>query len=305
MTVELPELDLAAWEPTKDTIHMYSQILGKIRLGAMPHRNHWWNATLAISPRGLATRRMHLDGVDFDLELDLLGHAVTARCHTGATGSFELRDGLSVAEFYRQLMALLDDLGVHPKIDARPFGVPNKIPFAEDGEHASYDAAAVERFFAALRWISLIFEEFAGSFTGKASPVHLFWHSFDLATARFSGRRAPERPGADHVTAEAYSHELISFGWWAGDQRTPFPAFYSYTAPEPDGLADHRLEPEGAKWQGEPGNHMAILTYDECRHSADPRRTLLEFLQSAYLAGATSAGWDIADLVASKGPGTG
>src|SRR5215210_2862241 len=292
-----PGLPFDAWRDTKDTLHLYAQILGKVRLAATARRNHWWNVTLYVSVRGFTTGPLHLDGIDFDLELDVVEPALVGRNHKGAVVRLDLRDGLAVAEFWHGAHRLLGELGVAPRLDPYPFGVPMKVPFSQDTEHRAYDPTAVHRFWTVLRWNQAVFGEFAGWFCGKTSPVHLFWHSLDLAVARFSGRRAPARPDADPVTAEAYSHELISFGFWAGDSATPFPAYYSYTAPEPPGLADCVLKPGTAAWQPVSGDsHLAILPYEDVRSAAEPWTTLLEFLQSAYEAGATSAGWDVAEL---------
>ena len=185
----------------------------------MPMRNHWWNATLYPSARGLTTRRMPVDAHNLEIELDLVEHRLWART-TESDASFELHDGLSVADFLQRLGDMLDGLGVRVDIRAEPFGVPMTTPFAADHDHASYDTDAVERFLRVLQWSADVLEEFAGWYCGKASPVQVFWHGFDLATSRFSGKRAPVRPGADAVTAEAYSHEIISFGFWAGDRPT-------------------------------------------------------------------------------------
>jgi hypothetical protein len=291
---QLPPLPLEEWEATKDTLHLWAQIIGKTRLATMPMRNHWWNVTLYPSARGLTTRRMPVDARNLELELDLVDHRLSART-TESHASFELHDGLSVAAFHRQLAELLDAVGVRADIRAEPFGVPTTTPFPADHEHASYDTDAVGRFLGVLQWSADVLEEFAGWYCGKASPVHLFWHGFDLATSRFSGTRAPQRPGVDAVTAEAYSHEVISFGFWAGDRTTPFPAYYSYTAPEPAGLSQQVLRPRQAEWTTQANGSLAILAYDDVRAAADPEATLLEFLQSAYEAGASLAGWDIAD----------
>ncbi|HEV2761082.1 MAG TPA: DUF5996 family protein, partial [Acidimicrobiales bacterium] len=202
-------------------------------------------------------------------------------------------DGLTVAAFHEQYGALLDRLGVQADIRAEPFGVPMTTPFADDVDHASYDWDAAGRFLSVLQWSADVFDEFAGWFSGKTSPVHVFWHSFDLAFARFSGRRAPAMPGADPVTAEAYSHEVVAFGFWPGDRVNQFPAFYSYTSPEPPGLRDRPLRPAAAGWIEQRGGSLAVLPYDAVRGSSDPRAELLEFLQSAYEAGAALAGWDL------------
>ena len=291
-----PSLPLDEWRDTKDTLHLYAQVIGKVRLAATARRNHWWNVPLSVSPRGLTTGLLHLDDTDFDLELDVVEPGLVGRNHNGQVARLDLHEGLAVADFWDGVHRLLRDLGVAPRLDPHPFGVPMKTPFPDDTDHNAYDTSAVHRFWTVLRWNQQVFEEFAGWYCGKTSPVHLFWHSFDLALSRFSGRRAPVRPGADPVTAEAYSHEVISFGFWAGDAATPFPAYYSYTAPEPADLPEHALEPAAARWQPAGDSHLALLAYDEVRSAADPRTTLLGFLQSSYQAGATAAGWDVADL---------
>jgi hypothetical protein len=290
---QLPPLPLEEWESTKETLHLWAQIVGKTRLALMPMRNHWWNVTLYPSARGLTTRRMPVEAHNLEIELDLVDHRLQARTSQAEAG-FELHDGLAVADFLRQLHDALERLDVRADIRAEPFGVATTTPFAADREHARYDADAANRFLRVLQWSADGLEEFAGWYCGKASPVHVFWHSFDLATARFSGRRAPVA-GLDPVNAEAYSHEIISFGFWAGDEVRRFPAYYSYTSPEPAGLADKPLRPTGASWSPGPNSSLAVLPYDDVRTASNPRETLLEFLQSAFEAGASLAGWDLAD----------
>ena len=289
----LPPLPFKPWEPTKDTLHLWAQMVGKTRLALMPMRNHWWNVTLYPSARGLTTRRMPAAAHNLELEIDLVEHRLSART-TDAEAGFELHDGLSVAEFHRGLTDALAGVGVRADIRAEPFGVATTTPFSADREHASYDPDAVSRFLRVLQWSADVLEEFAGWYCGKASPVHLFWHSFDLATSRFSGHRAPA-PATDPVNAEAYSHEIISFGFWAGDQNHPYPAYYSYTSPEPAGYTDQPLRPAAAQWSPQPNGALAILPYDDVRASDDPRSELLDFLQSAFEAGASLAGWDLLD----------
>jgi hypothetical protein len=293
-STRLPPLPLDEWESTKDTLHLWTQIIGKVRLALMPWRNHWWNVTLYPSARGLTTRRMPVDVHNLELELDLIDHRVRART-TESDAAFDLHDGLSVADFHQRLGQLLERLDVKVDIRAEPFGVPMTTPFAADRDHASYDTDAVSRFLPILQWSADVLEEFAGWYCGKSSPVHLFWHSFDLATSRFSGRRAEQRSLVDAVTAEAYSHEVISFGFWAGDSTNPFPAYYSYTAPEPVELPGQPLRPAAAAWTPQANGSLAILRYDDVRRAPDPKSALLEFLQSAYEAGASLAGWDLAD----------
>ena len=290
----LPPLPLDEWESTKDTLHLWTQIIGKTRLALIPWRNHWWNVTLYPSARGLTTRRMPVDVHNLELELDLIDHRVWART-TESDVAFALHDGLSVADFHQRLGEMLERLDVKVDIRAEPFGVPMTTPFAADRDHASYDTDAVTRFLRVLQWSADVLEEFAGWYCGKSSQVHLFWHSFDLATSRFSGRRAERRSVVDPVTAEAYSHEVISFGFWAGDRTNPFPAYYSYTAPEPVELPEQPLHPAAAVWAPQANGSLAILRYDDVRSAPDPKSALLEFLQSAYEAGASLAGWDLAD----------
>jgi hypothetical protein len=301
--VVLPELPLKEWEATKTTLHLWVQIVGKVRLAATPPQNHWWNAPLYVDTRGLTTRRLRSGDLDFDISFDFVAHELVVRTSRGEVDAFAVGEGLSVAGFYERLFTLLRGRGIEVRINAEPFGVPVTTPFAEDTEHDSYDREAVERYWAALRWIDWTLEEFAGWFCGKTSPVHLFWHGLDLAVTRFSGRWAPELPNADPVSREAYSHEVISFGFWLGDEKVRMPAFYSYTAPEPGDLAEQPLRPDSASWQQPYGSsHMALLPYDDVQAASDPRATLLEFFESAYNAGATTAGWDVDSLRASCAP---
>jgi len=225
------------------------------------------------------------------------------RTDDGQVKTLSLHGGLSVADFYDRLLALLRSIGVDPKLRAEPFGVPMTTPFPADHEHASYDADAVARWWRIVSWSDWVLEGFAGWFCGKTSPVHLFWHSFDLAVTRFSGRPAPPMPEADPVTQEAYDEELISFGFWAGDHQIPEPAYYSYTAPEPARLTDQPLQPDQASWIDAGSGHMALLPYEHVRTAAAPQDTVLRFLQSAYDAGATAAGWDADSMRSNWCPG--
>jgi Family of unknown function (DUF5996) len=292
----LPALPLDDWEATKVTLHLWVQIVGKVRMASTPPRNHWWHVPLYVDVRGLTTRRMHSpQGIAFQIDFDFVEHRLVVGTTRGAVESFELVDGLTVAAFDENLHATLRRLGIDVAIRESPFGVPATTPFPEDAEHASYDRGAVERFWRILDWTDAVFEEFAGWYCGKTSPVHLFWHSFDLALARFGGARAPALPDIDPVNHEAYSHELIAFGFWAGDLNVREPTYYSYTAPEPAGLREQSL-PGGARWTELGGNSLAMLPYEAVRTAHDPRAALLAFLESAYQAGATLAGWDRAEL---------
>jgi hypothetical protein len=298
-----PPLPYAAWEPTKQTLHRYIQIVGKVRMALTPPRNHWWHVTLYVGTRGLTTGPMPDGDRHVEIAFDLLDHRLVVTTSDGGLQALELRDRPACADVFHALFAALAELGVHPEIRPEPFDLGDSPPFAQDTVHAAYDADAVERFWRVLAATERVLTAFAGGFTGKASPVHLFWHSFDLAHARYSGRRAPVAPDADPVTAEAYSHEVIAFGFWPGDdRRTPFPAFYSYTAPEPPGLASHPLGPPAAAWQDTGAGSLAILPYEDVRTAADPAGVLLDFLEHAYRAGAASAGWDLEDLARPLAP---
>ena len=294
-----PEIPLEAWRPTKNTLHLYCQIVGKIRLAMHPRMNHWWHVPLYVTPRGLSTRTIPYTGGNFEIEFDFRDHRLVIRCSDGQVEDFALYDGLTVADFYKSTFANLKKLGMEPKIWAVPYEAPSTTRFPEDNENSSYDKEYVERFHRVLVTVDGILNEFRGRFYGKSTPVHMFWHSFDLALTRFSGRRAPVREGAGIVEREAYSHEVISFGFWFGDDKVPAPAFYSYTAPEPSGLADEPLSPASAKWADSNGAHLALLMYDDARLMVDPHGAVLQFLESAYQAGARLAKWDIDDLTQS------
>jgi hypothetical protein len=303
VTPALPPLPIADWEPTKTTLHLWVQIVGKIRMASTAPRNHWWHVPLYVDVRGLTTRRMHArDGLTFEIAFDFVDHRLVVSTSAGDVESFALVGGLSVADFDAQVHGLLARLGVDVAIRESPFGVPVTTPFPSDREHAAYDRDAVERFWRILDWSDSVLEEFAGWFCGKTSPVHLFWHGLDLAVTRFGGRRAPASQGADAVTQEAYSHKLISFGFWAGDQNVREPTFYSYTAPEPADLRRRPLRPDEAFWADQGAGSLARLPYEVVRTAPDPKAALLAFLESAYEAGADAAGWDRAELESSWCP---
>ena len=298
----LAALPYSAWKLTKQTLHLYAQIVGKVKLATTPPRNHWWNITLHLDVRGLTTRRLTLDGTSFDLSFDFLDHRLILRTDRGATSSFPLEDGLSVAAFDAKVHGLLREQGLDVQIQEHPFGMPVATPFPADEDDASYQREYVERFWRTLGWVDGVLDEFSGWFCGKQSPVHVFWHGLDLAYTRFSGRRAALGDDVDAVTREAYSHEVISFGFWPGDDSVPDSSFYSYTAPEPPGLREHGLYPADARWLQRPNGSLALLPYDVIRTAADPRSQLLAFLQSAYEAGAEAAGWNSDDLASSACP---
>jgi hypothetical protein len=299
---ELPDLSLARWEGTKDTLHLWAQIVGKVRMASTAPRNHWWHVTLYVDARGLTTRRMHAkNGVAFEIDFDFIDHRLVVATDRGDVESFELADRLSVADFDDTLHSTLAALEIDVPILEQPYQVPATTPFPEDREHASYDRDAVVRFWRVLEWTDEVLEEFAGWFCGKSSPVHLFWHGFDLAHTRF-GDRAPTRHDADRVNQEAYSHEAISFGFWPGDAHVREPTFYSYTAPEPPGLRQQPLHPREAIWTEQGSGSLALLPYDAVRTALDPKAALLTFLESGYRAGASLSGWDQAALASSWCP---
>jgi hypothetical protein len=292
-----PPMPLDAWRPTKNTLHLYLQIVGKIRLAMHPRINHWWHVPLYVSPRGLTTRSIPYDGGNFEIEFNFRDHQLEMRNSDGGFEDFALFDGLTVADFYSSVFSNLAKLGIEPHIWARPYEAPSTTPFAEDRENKSYDKKYIERFHHILVGVNDIFEVFRGRFIGKSTPVHLFWHSFDLALTRFSGRPAPPMPEANMVTREAYSHEVISFGFWFGDDKpnsVAAPAFYSYTAPKPNDLEKEPLQPENAFWT--PDGGMALLMYDDVRELSNTRDVILDFLESAYQAGGKSADWPLTDL---------
>jgi Family of unknown function (DUF5996) len=293
----LPDIPYAAWEPTKTTLHLYSQVVGKIALRSSALRNHWWNCTLKPTARGVRTDRLFASGTSFDIELNFVDHRAVVRAPARDDVGFPLRDGLSVAEFYRAIQDALAAFGIVVPIVGKPYGVPGlTTPFAEDREHRSYDSAAVRRWWDVIRWSSDVFERFASEFAGKQGPVQLFWHSFDLALGRYSGKRAGGPPKDDPVAREAYSHEVIAFGFWACDVNVQAPTYYTYTAPEPAELTAFGLRPDGAAWNAAGSGHMGTVPYDVIRSAGDPDGALLEFLHSAYEAGTRAAGWDVEAL---------
>jgi hypothetical protein len=272
---------------------MWTQVVGKIRLAQTPVVNHWWNVPLYLTARGLTTSAMSYKDRTFEIEFDFISHQLVIRTSDGATRSLTL-EPRTVADFYRETMALLTDLGIEVKIRTTPVEIPDPIPFEQDTEHASYDPVYANRFWRALVWSEKVFEEFRAGFLGKCSPVHFFWGSFDLAVTRFSGRRAPEREGADAVTREAYSHEVISHGFWPGSGNVPFPAYYAYAAPEPAGFQQAAVLPASAYYNKETGGY--VLPYDDVRRAASPEGALLDFMRTTYEAGANLGGWDRASL---------
>ncbi len=284
-----PPLPLQEWAPTCATLHMWTQIAGKVRLALSPRVNHWWEVPLYVSARGMTTSPIPYGERVFEIEFDFLDHNLRIRASDG-TAKFLSLYTRSVADFYREFMAALHAIDIDVKIWPMPVEIANPIPFPEDEQHASYDREYVSRFHRILLQADSVFKEFRSRFIGKASPVHFFWGSFDLAATRFSGRSAPEREGADAITREAYSHECSSVGFWPGSGDINGPAFYSYTSPAPDGYAAYRVLPPAAFYHKGLGEF--VLMYDDIRLAADPKAALLDFCQSTYEAGANLAKWD-------------
>ncbi len=288
-----PALPLEAWQDTYATLHMWTQIVGKVRLAQSPLINHWWEVPLYISARGLTTSAIpYRDGI-FEVEFDFLQHNLLIRTSQGQVKTIALAPR-SVADFYQEFMAVLASLDIGVKIWHMPVEIPNPIAFDRDTQHASYDREYVTRFWRILLVVDSIFQEFRSRFIGKNSPVHFFWGSFDLCVTRFSGRRASEREGADVITREAYSHEVISAGFWPGGGEIKGPAFYAYAAPEPEGYGQSPVRPGKAFYH--PQMKEFFLMCDDVRLESSPRSALLEFLQSTYEAGANLAKWDRGEL---------
>ena len=290
-----PELKLAEWQDTLATLHMWTQIVGKIRLELTPLVNHWWNVPLYVSARGLTTSPMTYQDRIFEIEFDFVDQKLRIECSDGAMTNFELRPQ-SVAGFYNQLMSALHELGIDVKIWTMPVEVPapysavrEAIRFEDDQTHKTYDAEYANRFWHALVAIDEVFKDFRARFIGKVSPVHFWWGSFDHAVTRFSGRLAPPREGADAITVEAYSHEVISHGFWPGGNGVEA-AFYAYAAPEPAGLSDMSVKPAAAFYSKEMSEFL--LPYDAVRQAASPADSLMDFCQSTYDAAADLAKWD-------------
>lgn len=283
-----PPLPLAEWSETYHNLHMWTQIVGKVRLELTPRVNHWWNVPLYVGARGLTTSAIPYGEGAFEIQFDFCDHELIVERSDGRRNALTLRP-CTVADFYSEFMAALRSLVIEVSIYATPVEVTAPVPFANDKLYRAYDRDAVHRFWQILLSCDKVFKQFRAGFVGKCSPVHFFWGSFDLAVTRFSGRRAPERPGADAITREAYSHEVISAGWWPGAGYDG-PAFYAYAAPEPDGFAQARVRPERAFYH--PEMKEFLLPYDAVRAASSPEQALLDFMQSTYDAGASLGKWD-------------
>ena len=292
-TAEWPPLPLERWRDTYATLHMWTQIVGKVCLALTPLENHFWNIAFRVTSRGLATREMPYGQRSLQMTFDFVEHELRIEVSDG-TGRVIPLEPRTVADFYARTMEALRDLGVEVRIWPVPVEIPDPIRFTEDVVHHSYDPESAHAFWTALLAMKPVFESFRCGFIGKCSPVHFFWGSFDLAVTRFSGLRAPERPGADRMTRESYSHEVISHGFWPGSGPVQEAAFYAYAAPPPDGLAESAVEPAGAYYHREMGEF--ILPYEAVRLSEDPAAALTAFLNTTYDASARLARWNRDDL---------
>jgi hypothetical protein len=284
-----PALPLDSWKETYATLHMWTEIVGKVRLALTPLINHWWNVPLYVTARGLTTSLIPYGEWAFELRFDFIRHRLVLEKSDGLVKTLALTPR-PVADFYHECMDMLRSAGIEVKIWKMPVEIPNPIPFDQDRIHASYDPESAQKFWQILLSVDSVFNQFRSGFIGKCSPVHFFWGSFDLAVSRFSGRRAPERPGADAMTREAYSHEVSSVGFWPGSGDINDAAFYSYTSPEPQGFKDATVRPEGAFYDKKVGEF--ILMYDDVRSASSPSTSLLDFCQSTYDAGASLGKWD-------------
>jgi hypothetical protein len=292
-----PDLAYANWRDTALTLQLWTQIIGKVRLSLAPWLNHGWQTALYVTARGIGTSPIPYQGENLELEFDFIGHRLVARTSQGETETLPL-EPQTVAAFYRRVMDLLGRLGVMVSINEMPNEIANAIRFSQDDAHAAYDAAAAHRFWRVLMQVDRVFKLFRSGFLGKASPVHFFWGSFDLAVTRFSGRTAPPHPGGvpnlpDAVAREAYSHEVSSAGFWPGSDAFPHAAFYSYAYPEPKGFRDKKV-PQSAYFDPKLGEF--ILRYDELQAAPDPDALLLDFLSTTYAAAADCGHWDRAAL---------
>lgn len=289
-----PSLPVAAWQDTYETIHMWTQIVGKIRLALVPNINHWWHSTLYVTPRGLTTSSIPYGNTSFEIRFDFISHHLQIETSNGQTKTIPLVPR-SVADFYQEVMSGLRELGIEVRIWTKPQEVAEPIPFEQDDKHSAYDREYARRLSIILVQVDRVMTKFRSRFIGKCSPVHFFWGSFDLAVTRFSGRTAPEHPGgipnmADWVTREAYSHEVSSCGFWPGGGAVTDPVFYAYAYPEPPGFADYAIQPKEAFYSSQ--MREFILPYEAVRQAEDPDGMLLAFLQSTYEAAANLANWE-------------
>ena len=288
-----PSLPLSEWKDTYETIHRWTQIVGKIRIALEPLINHWWNSTLYVTSRGLTTSAMPYENTQLQIDFDFLDHYLVIQTSEGITKKIALKP-IPVAEMFEEIMYNLGDIDIHVPLWTTPVEVADRTPFEEDFKHASYDREYIKRIWTILFQTNRVFTEFRSRFIGKVSPVHFFWGAFDLAVTRFSGRTAPSHSGAPglakFVAVEAYSHEVSSCGFWPGGGNVDNPVYYSYVYPEPHGFKEYAILPKEAYYEEKMGEF--VLPYETVRNSENPDGILMDFLESTYSAAATTAKWD-------------
>ncbi|PWJ41808.1 DUF5996 family protein [Sediminitomix flava] len=293
---KLPELPLEEWEDSKMMLHLILQIIGKVRMGLSPRKNHWWYITEYITPRGFSTGPIPYGDGFKSLDITLNVHKGQLELYNSLNhkNAITLTNGVSIDIIYQRFMHALEEFGIHPPIYEYPFDLPIDKKFSELHTYRQFDLEYVKRFWKILMWVTAVMREFGGRFYGKTCPVQLYWHHMDLAITRFNGKKAPPLDSSARASdKDAYSHEVISFGFWAGDDTVREPAFYSYTYPSPEGLEKMPLEPKSAKWVENNGTQMALYTYADLLQEENPHQALLDFFESSYQAGAQKANWDI------------
>ncbi|OEY72139.1 DUF5996 family protein [Salegentibacter salarius] len=295
----LPDLRYVGFEKEKLTLHLFLQVVGKIRMKLSPRKNHWWYITHYLNQHGFTTGAISYNNgfSSFSIDFNFIKHQLEIATSEGDFELVKLESGLSISDFYKEVFTILKSLKIEVNIVDKPFDLGIDKKFSDISEIHQYDKSCAEKLWKSLLWTDGVFKEFSGRFYGKTCPVHLYWHSMDLAVTRFSGKKAPKMPAEARLSdKDAYTHECISFGFWPGDDKVQEPAFYSYTFPNPEGLESQELQPKSASWEMNNGSPMAILTYANLREEENPRKALLDFMESAYQAGAELAGWPIEDL---------
>src|SRR5690606_9455694 len=300
MTSEkLPDLPFENWHDTRITVHLILQIIGTTRLASTPRKNHWWYITLYVSAKGFSTYGIPVnDGLDsIEIEFNIGRKAVVITQSAGAEIVISLKENPTIADFYKEYISKLKGTGLSFDFVEKPFDVEIEKPFKNITEYHHFDWEYIENFWKIMQWNNSILQEFSGRFYGKSCPVHIYWHHLDLVVTRFSGKKLPPMDDKARVLEkDSYSHEQISFGFWAGDKNVQEPMYYSYTYPAPKGIDQETLQPEGAKWQDSNGSPMTLLSYEAVKNSNNPRKAVLDFLESAYQAGAKRADWNIQEL---------
>ena len=297
--LNLPDLPYNSWTDTRLTLHLVLQIIGKTRLGLTARKNHWWFITMYVSPRGFSTFTIPIDDGNnsLEIELDVLRKAVVITHSQKGSVTIELQTGLSIAEFYQSFKSELRKMGLAPRFVEKPYDMGIDTAFDQLHDYNTFDWEEIHKFWQLMQWNNSIFQEFSGRFYGKTCPVQIYWHHMDLAVTRFSGKKLePMDKSAPISDRDTYSHEQISFGFWIGDDNVKEPAYYSYTYPSPEGIEGITLKPAAAEWVDSNGSPMAFLRYEDVRNAQDPRQAVLDFLESAYQAGANLAGWKVAEL---------